>query len=242
MRSQAEIGKYAAQIVHNLRTPLHALSGALDLVELMSQCDKTIDANELDDIIQLARRSLLDLRQIVAGILDHARVEGAFLLEKVDLNAIIEQELIFFDLDPVFRKSIKRQIELTENLPAFLGNATHLKQVLDNLIRNAMDAMADSPNKHIRIATKNDDSSVYFEVGDTGKGIAADDLPHIFSGEFTTKANGNGIGLSSVKRIVSAYGGSVEVKSQAGSGSVFTVRLPIQKKTHLEHSLVQISI
>ncbi len=244
MRSQAEIGKYAAQIVHNLRSPLHALGGVLDLVHLIVHESMEGKIAELENVLKIGRKSLTDLRDIVSGILDHARAEGKFFLEKIDVNNVIRQELDFFNLDPLFKRNIKKQIQLGEKVPTISGSAIQIKQVLDNLIRNAIDAMASSEARRLTITTQCDEKAVYIEVGDTGEGISEENLPHIFSGEFTTKSreNGTGIGLSSVKRIVAAYGGDIQVRSQKGIGSTFRVALPIEPHTELVQSLSQVSI
>ncbi|MDA8138559.1 MAG: ATP-binding protein [Desulfobacteraceae bacterium] len=228
-RSQAEIGRYAAQIVHNLKNPLHAMGGALDLVEMMLK-DETHDGNELLEVISLGRRSLNDLNKIVSVILDHARAHGEAHQERIDLNAVIRQEVIYFELDPLFHRKIKKEVNLAEGIPTILGSTTQIKQVLDNLIRNAIDAMAQSTEKKLKVKTESDGRWVFVEIGDTGEGISSEDLPRIFSGEFTTKSTGvgTGIGLSSVKRIVSSYGGQIAVDSIRGKGATFRISFPVK--------------
>lgn len=243
VRSQAEIGKYAAQIVHNLKNPLHALGASLELFGLMFN-EGQGDVNELRRVIGLAHKSLHDLKQIVSGILNHAREEGQYYLEKVDVNKVIRQELSFFDLDPFFRRKIKKQVQLDETIPAILGSSTQIKQIIDNLVRNAVDAMARSAVMQLNVKTESDESAVYIEVSDTGEGIKAENLSRIFSGEFTTKPMGvgTGIGLASAKRIVSTYGGDIKVDSVEGSGTTFRLSFPVRQDRHLADTLAGISI
>lgn len=243
VRSQAEIGKYAAQIVHNLRNPLHAAGAGVDLFELMLK-DGAADVEAMTKVIGLVRESLGDLKQIIGGILNHARDEGQYFLEKVDINAVIRQELTFFDLSPFFKRSVTKVVQLDEALPHILGSSTQFKQILDNLVSNAVDAMARSEVRQLTVRTQSDEHAVYIEVADTGEGIASGNLSRIFSGGFTTKPMGvgTGIGLSSVKRIVSTYGGEIKVDSEPGQGTAFHLSFPIKQEKHLADSLAGISI
>jgi signal transduction histidine kinase len=228
MSSQAEIGKHASQIVHNLNNPLHALGGALALADLMMTQDERCDLTKVAAKIALARNSAADLQRIISSILQHARDETRFQTATINLNAIIEQELTFFDLNPFFRKEIEKEIHLAENLPAVLGNAVQVKQIIDNLISNAVDAMEHSPIKRLTIRTIPGNGKVVIEVSDTGEGIAQQDLPYIFAPDFTTKppGKGTGLGLASVMAMVEAYSGKIQVHSQKDKGTDFIVRLP----------------
>jgi signal transduction histidine kinase len=104
-------------------------------------------------------------------------------------------------------------------------DAAQLRQVMDNLLRNAIEAS--SEGGHVTVAAKSGSRGHSIEVRDTGAGIAADDLPRIFDLYFTTKPQGTGVGLAVSQQIVSAHGGTIEVDSKPGEGTAMTIRLPL---------------
>ena len=99
-----------------------------------------------------------------------------------------------------------------------------LKRVLSNLILNAIQAMPDGGS--LTVAVSSTDEHVIITVKDTGVGIPKESIPKIFEAFFTTKAQGQGLGLSICKKFVEANGGSIEVESEEGKGTIFTVKLP----------------
>jgi signal transduction histidine kinase len=103
-------------------------------------------------------------------------------------------------------------------------DAAQLRQALDNLVRNAVEATPTGGRVNIVARTGAKGHSI--EIRDTGAGIADEDLPRIFDLYFTTKADGTGVGLAVTQQIVSAHGGTVEVASKPGAGTRMTVRLP----------------
>ncbi|MEJ2038210.1 MAG: hybrid sensor histidine kinase/response regulator [Desulfosarcinaceae bacterium] len=229
LSKQAEIGKYASQIVHNLNNPLHAIAGALDLAGLIVKQDGAGIPQGLHKALDLARRGTGDLQKIVSGILQHARDEHFFHMEKVDVNQVVRQELDYFNIDPIFRKMVKKEVELDPNLPAILGNGLQIKQIVNNLVANAVDAMENNPQRILKVRTAVDGNFILLEIQDSGEGIAQEDLPRLFSPDFSTKppGKGTGLGLASVKAMVDAYAGTTLVTSEKGKGACFSVRLPI---------------
>lgn len=224
----AELGKYASQIVHNLKAPIQAIGSAVFLANLLVDREDAKGQRlqtYLDHIADGAR----DLQRIVAGILMHTVDDGFFREESVNLNDIVEREMDFFEIDRSFKYRVERELCLDPDLPSIRGNAVQLKQVVDNLIKNAIDAMSDTDHAVLTVTTGTEGSSVVLTVADTGIGISEDNRDEIFSPFYTTKelGQGTGIGLASVRQLVEAYGGSIEVETVLGEGSCFIVRLPV---------------
>jgi two-component system, NtrC family, sensor histidine kinase HydH len=126
------------------------------------------------------------------------------------------------------------EVQLAEQLPAIDADDEQLKQVLINLVQNAIQAMGDRPGR-IRVRTSGPEryqdlrggpEFVEVEVVDEGPGIPSDQQPHIFVPFYTTKQTGTGLGLAICQRIVKSHGGSISVQSRAAEGSAFLVRLP----------------
>lgn len=229
----AIIGKYTAQIVHNLNNALNGLSGIFFMMtEELSDPDP--DSNELKGLCRDGNLCTEQMHGIISDILDKARNKNQLKTEGIDINTLIREEDRFFNFDQTYRYSIRRKLELQEDLPALTGNPSQIKQILDNLIKNAIDAMENSLTKELTIETGSKDGQIILSVKDTGEGIDTDILHRIFDSEFTTKpiGKGTGLGLASVKSMVEAYGGTIHVTSEKGSGSTFTLNIPVTDNAH----------
>jgi len=228
---QADIGRHAAQIVHNLNSPLQALTGAIDLLTLYHQ-NGSSQPKDTHRGITLARKSAADLKSIIAGVLAYARRESHTPYRSVDLNLLAEERLKFFEMLPTFKRGVDISVRLDPKLPAVSGNAIDIKQVLDNLIKNALDAMAHAPRKQLVIETRRQAEYCVISVTDSGEGIRPDHYHRIFDPDFTTKpvGKGSGLGLASVKTMVDAYDGRIEFESLEGQGTTFRVYWPACQK------------
>ncbi len=230
IEKQAEIGKHASHIVHNLNNPLHAIRGGLDLAHLVLSHENP-DLKKVVNYLDTIESGTSDLEKIIAGILTHLRDKTLFKTEQIDINEIIKGEFEFFELNPIYKSQIEKKVELSDSLPHIPGNPIHIKQIVDNLLKNAIDAMEHSQEKRLAVETCLDGKAVLIRISDTGEGIAEEDLPKIYSPDFTTKpiGKGTGLGLASVKTMVDAYSGDMQVESRKGKGTTFIVRIPVQQ-------------
>ena len=235
---QADIGRYASQIVHNLSNPLHALSAALELLAVYVAGDRPVK-EKMEKGLRIARSAADDLREIIGSILSHAREKAQFTLAPMDVNAVIEKEIAFFEMRPDFKYKIEKELLLDTTIPRIRGNPIQIKQILDNLIKNALDAMEGTTVRKLTVRTAVEGDQVLLRVSDTGQGIPPEHLDRIFSSDFTTKpmGKGTGLGLASVKTMVEAYSGTIRVASTVGRGTTVDLRLPAikadSKKRHL---------
>jgi signal transduction histidine kinase len=230
MQRPAELGRYAAQIVHNLKGPLQAIVGYAALAKMsLPHGDQRFEAVavHLDHVESAAD----NLTRIISGILQHAKNSNRFDNQWIHLNKVIEDELQFFNADNVFKYEVDKRIRLDAELPLIWANPLHVQQIIDNLVHNALDAMADSPTKQLTISTHSEENYVCMSVADTGTGIDPQILPLIFQPDFTTKPldKGTGLGLASAKTMAESYGGGIEVRSNEPQGSVFVVCLPLTR-------------
>jgi len=226
--SQAEIGKHVSQIVHNLNNPLQIIFGNVDLAGLVLSSDVP-DIEKITLLLGRVNKGAIDLEKIVQSILLHVRSDATYEARDVDINSIVLSELEFFKINPVFKQEIEKRVDLVEPAPIMSGNPVQIKQIVNNLITNAIDAMAACSPKLLSVATRVQGGYVELSITDTGEGIDAGDINKIFSPDFTTKplGKGTGLGLASVKTMVDAYSGSISVESQKGQGATFSVRLPV---------------
>jgi two-component system NtrC family sensor kinase len=220
-RSQrlALAGQMAAQVAHQVGTPLNVISGYVQM--LRAKLDPgSPDAQRLRTIQeQIARvtaivQSLLDRTRRPA--LARAEVAPADLVE--GLAELVRPSLV--------GRGIQLAVEVGPDLPPVAVDRPQLEQALLNLVTNAVDAMPDGGC--LRLAARPDGNGVCLEVADSGVGIAPEDLERVFEPLFTTKppGRGTGLGLPILREIVEAHGGTVRLESRPHAGTTAVVRLP----------------
>lgn len=226
-QNAAEIGKHTSQIVHNLNNPLNAISGSVQMICLLLDQDPP-DLEGIRKFVEYAVSGSEEMAQIIASILFHVRDYKDQNAEILDLNDLIKSVLKLYEIDEFYRHQVRKITDLDPSLPGIRGSRIQLKQVVDNLVKNAIQAMEETREKTLTVTTGVKGETIVLEIGDTGCGIPEDQLDRIFLPDFTTKpiGKGTGLGLASVKAMVQGYYGTIRVSSQLGRGTVFTVELP----------------
>ena len=215
----ASIGRLAAGVAHEINNPL---TGVLTFAHLLRQKENMTgqDKQDLDLIVHETSRAA----EIVRGLLDFAR-ERPVVKELLDLNEVTRQTLrLIRSQKPVKQVAIVE--DLAADLPRVDADKNQLQQVLVNLSLNACEAMPNGGT--LSISTLAQDGKVLVKLTDTGCGIKKEHLGRIFDPFFSTKpvGKGTGLGLSVSYGIIQQHGGSIEVESEEGKGSTFTVVLP----------------
>lgn len=225
---QAKIGKLTSQIVRKLDDPLNNLSANIELIGLLS-AEKKFNLEQFKKEIFSAQAEICQLKKIVGDLLSHAEFRKNTHVSLININEIIKEEMEYFDLDPSFRYEIQKELRLAANLPMIMGNTIQIKEIIDNLIKNAIDAMATTTKKLLSIETFLQENSIEIRVSDTGTGIPLENQDFVFLDNFTTKpmGEGTGLGLFTVKSTVTAYSGSIDFVSSPQNGTTFKVNLPI---------------
>jgi signal transduction histidine kinase len=221
----AAVGEMAAGVAHELNNPLTTVVGFSELV-LSSLPPGSPQRADLELVLKEARRA----RDVVRRLLDFSR-QSETIRVKADLNEIVLDVLSLMQhLIQINGISIRTEFEV--NLPWVMIDRNQMKQVFLNLLHNALNAMPDGGNLEINTSRKIRYGTQYIAVGikDSGVGIPPENLPRIFEPFFTTRAGqgGTGLGLSVTYGIVSEHGGTIEAESTPGSGSIFTVFIPIE--------------
>ncbi len=166
------------------------------------------------------------IKGIVEGLRNFVRKDEGLLVDKVDINTLIEASTRLVHNQVHKRADI--ELDLAGNVPVFTGNSQKIEQVLINLIVNAGDAMPEDKKGLIKVRTRMEKGFVVVEVEDNGKGMNQSVLRQIFDPFFTTKRaqGGTGLGLAIAYKIVGEHGGNISVKSKPGVGTTFTIRIP----------------
>jgi nitrogen-specific signal transduction histidine kinase len=222
----AATGRLAASIAHEINNPLEAIKNALYLLSHKLAPD---DPNA--KFLQIATRETDRVSRILRQMLGFYRAPK---MEQTDINRLIEESESLIEKH-LRQNRIKLEKDLDPTLPPVIASADQIKQVLLNLMLNAQQAMPEGGTLFVstRVSHGADpeflmSDSVHIQVRDTGHGIAAEHLPHIFEPFFSTKdEKGTGLGLWVSQGIVQAHGGSIKLRSRQGRGSTFSVALPI---------------
>ncbi|NOZ63986.1 MAG: PAS domain-containing protein [Caldiserica bacterium] len=212
----------AAGVAHELGNPLNALKIHADLMERMMNKGEEEKAREH---LRVIKEEILRLESIVQDFLDVLRPIHLSLSE-MRVEEVIKSTLELF-LPAMQEKGVICEIKLSESTPPLLLDRERLKQALINILNNALHATG--RNGKIVVSTGEQKGFVHIVITDDGEGIPASALAHIFEPFFTTREKGMGLGLTITQRIVKAHGGSIEVKSKPGKGTITTISLPIKR-------------
>ncbi|MCJ7703898.1 MAG: ATP-binding protein [Desulfobacterales bacterium] len=226
----AALGQVTAMMAHQIGTPLNSISGYIQLMIQEGNLSPT-DYHRLKII-----ESQLDrLADSVRNLLSFSK-QAKPPLKPLDVNQVLE-ELIHLSKPWFHTRNVKLLSSLSPNLPPILGDSTYLQTLFLNLITNALDAMPHGGSLTIQTrgisppASSDDGTWLEISIADTGTGIPEESRKKIFGPFFTTKRmeEGTGLGLSICEKIVKDLSGRLEVKSELGKGSTFSVLIPALK-------------
>ncbi|MGD6808507.1 MAG: two-component system sensor histidine kinase NtrB [Candidatus Bathyarchaeia archaeon] len=219
----AAIGETAGMVGHDIRNPLQAITGDIYLLKnfLTSMPEEIPLKKEVTESLEEIEKNITYINKIVADLQDYSRKLKPETVEVEDICGIINGFLNNIDIPNNIDLShscsvgeLKIKIELT-----------FLNRILTNLTTNAIQAMPNGGKLTIATFTKEDNLTITVE--DTGVGIPEEIKSKLFTPMMTTKAKGQGLGLSVVKRLVEIQGGSIDFESQINKGTKFTVKIPL---------------
>ncbi|MCS6914355.1 MAG: ATP-binding protein [Myxococcales bacterium] len=217
----AVLGRMAATVAHEIRNPLAAICGS---IELLAQMMPQQVSPEARDLMQIIVREGDRLDGLITELLSYASPRP-LQLSRVDLVAVVEQMLQVFEND---RRLGGTRVRLLQADPANAEvDVPRLRQVLWNALRNAAEA---DPGGliEVRIVAERELGQVHIVVRDHGPGVPEQSLPHVFEPFFTTKESGSGLGLATVHRIIEEHGGTVTLRNVPdGPGAQLHITLPL---------------
>ena len=219
----AALGTLSAGIAHEINNPVGIISSRVEVMMLEAEEDglPAEMRKDLEVILRHARR----VATITQGLLSFAR-QSSGARGPVNLSQVVEEivQLVHKDMG---RARVRVTTKLDETLPTFLADANAIGQVLLNLLTNARSAMPEGGEITIETSHLAAGRSVRLAVRDTGAGIPPEILTKIFDPFFTTKSEGTGLGLSISHGIVHEHHGTLDVRSEVGKGSTFTLIFPL---------------
>ncbi len=227
----ASLTTAAATVAHEIKNPLAAISIHMQLLrKKITDCPLSNDA-QTKKHFSVVSEEIERLNKIVVDFLFAVRpLKCTF--ERVDINALILDVYNTFEVE-LEKVHIQPTLTLEADLPSIQGDPRFLRQSLINIIKNAAAAMPSGGE--LSIKTKSKDGVVLILVSDTGCGIPYEHVQKIFEPYFTTKADGTGLGLPMVYKVLKEHGGDIFVRSEVNNGTEFTIILPI---TYISNKLL----
>jgi two-component system NtrC family sensor kinase len=218
----ASLGKLAAGIAHEINNPL---GGILIYSNLLLE-DTEKDSPHYENLKKIVKETSR-CKDIVKGLLEFARPKEPET-SLIGVNEILEGSLAIMEKQALFQNiSIKKSYE--SDLPKIIADSAQLQQVFMNIILNAAEATAGNGTLTLSTSLNPDSKCIEVKFSDTGQGIKEEDKKRLFEPFFSTKevGKGTGLGLAISYSIIQKHQGTIEVKSQIGKGSTFTVKLPV---------------
>lgn len=216
----ASLGQMSAAIVHEIRNPLGAIRGAAEALESIVPRE-----HERAEFLTIIKHEVERLNGLVADFLNFARPRSSELLPTPP-GEIVEAVAKLVNKQAE-QASVKIILDVADPLPLVLLDAEQMKQVLLNLILNAIEAMPDGGQ--LTISARQDSQEFLLAVRDTGKGIDPTVREKLFSPFVTTKTRGTGLGLAIAHRLVTQHGGRIEAVNGENGGALVQVRLPLNR-------------
>ncbi|WP_410983486.1 HAMP domain-containing histidine kinase [Bacillus cereus] len=223
--------KMLSNISHDLKTPLTVILGYTEMLNV----DKTMNKEEQQILLEKVHLKTLEVMELIHKFFDLAKLESgdkAIEMTKVNMNEVCRERILsFYDL--LTTKGFEVHIDIPEKNVYALGNAEVLGRVLNNLISNAI-AYGDD-GRTLGMTLRDDDSCVYVDVWDRGKGIDESHIDKVFERMYTLEDSrnrlyqGSGLGLTITKRLVEALGGEIHLSSKPYEKTVFTIVLKKMK-------------
>jgi PAS domain S-box-containing protein len=226
--------EFLANMSHELRTPLNSILGLSE--SMLEQYQETLNENQQKSlqIIEASGKHLLDL---INDILDLSKIEAGkfdYYPQLIHADDLCKSSIIFVK-NQATKKNIALAYEIEEGISSFSADPRRLKQVLVNLLTNAVKFTQNDGHVTLKVNADEEKEVIQFSVIDSGIGIAPEDLRRLFTPFVQVESSlnrhfeGTGLGLALVQKLTDLHGGSVEVESEVGKGSRFTIKLPYQQ-------------
>jgi signal transduction histidine kinase len=216
----AAVGEAAAYVSHEIKNPLMVIGGFARQLERNPEVPQTAGTK-----LRIISDEVKRLENFLGELRDFTR-PAAPAKQEGDLNALVE-EVVAMMQETAEEMNIQLVAKPAADLPLIFFDPNQMKQVLINLIKNALEAM-DTSGGVITLSTMFKGGQVHLSVEDTGKGIEPEIIQDIFNPFFTTKKTGTGLGLAVINKIIEDHHGTISVTSSKGQGTTFTIHLPCQ--------------
>jgi PAS domain S-box-containing protein len=218
----AALGTLSAGIAHEMNNPLGIMTTRIEVMLLEAE-EQQLPPQVLEDL-QVLHRAGQRVARIAASLRSFAR-HSAGERQPVELGTIVDEALLLM-AKPLAADNVRVRTSLDRSLPPIVADVTAMHQVLMNLLTNAREAMPDGGTIDVETSPAERPGWVRLRVVDTGTGIPTEAISKVFDPFYTTKRTGTGLGLSVTYGIIEEHGGTIDVRSQPGLGTTFTLEFP----------------
>jgi PAS domain S-box-containing protein len=218
----AALGTLSAGIAHEMNNPLGIMTTRIEVMLLEAE-EQQLPPQVLEDL-QVLHRAGQRVARIAASLRSFAR-QSAGERQPVELGTIVDEALLLM-AKPLAADNVRVRTSLDRSLPPIVADVTAMHQVLMNLLTNAREAMPDGGTIDVETSPAERPGWVRLRVADTGTGIPTEAISKVFDPFYTTKRTGTGLGLSVTYGIIEEHGGTIDVRSQPGLGTTFTLEFP----------------
>jgi signal transduction histidine kinase len=227
----AVVGRLAAAIAHEIRNPLNYINLTLDHLRTTFAPQ---DPQKAETFARLTDELKTEVKRINRHITDFLKYSrpSTIELQRIDLKSEAEDALRVIQAQ-ADECGIGMHLEVEKNMPLAMADRESLRSVLTNLLVNGLQAI-DGGGGNVRVAIRQDQDGdrAVIEISDTGRGIAPEDIAKVFEPYYSTKETGTGLGLAIVRKAIDDHGGTISVSSKQGSGTTFTITLPLKGRTN----------
>ncbi len=229
-------GEVARRLAHEIKNPLTPIQLSAERLQLkLAGRLANGDGEVLNRSTQTIINQVQAMKRMVNEFSDYARLPLPVLAE-LNLNALIGEVL------GLYETSLARiSIELDPELPPILGDASQLRQIIHNLLRNAEDAQEGRDNPHISLFTRRTEDMAEFAVIDDGPGFPPEMMGRVFEPYVTTKVGGTGLGLAIVKKIVDEHHGQIRINNRPPRGAEVSILLPLAPEPAMQENIAETS-
>ena len=222
------LGTLTAGVAHELNNPM------MGIINFIQYCIKHTDEDDKRyEPLKDAEREVKRCVEIVRNLLtfSHQENEGTEQFKDLSINTVVERVIKILSYR-LRAEKIEVTQELSDDLPIIMGQENRLQQIVLNIVGNAIDAMKDKETRQLTISTEATENAVLIKIKDSGGGMDEETIEQIFEPFFTTKptGSGTGLGLSVCESIIKEHNGQLHCDSQLGSGTTFTISLPLQQE------------
>jgi len=207
----------ARVMAHEIKNPLTPIRLALERLERKRKSGESEFQNIFQSATSVIHEEIDNLQSLASEFSEFARLPEA----RISPHNLSEQ---LNEVIVPYRNQADFQMDLSDDLPPFYADRVQMKQVFVNLIQNAIQSSVN--DCAISISTSIDDSKIKISISDNGSGISSEDMKRIFEPYFSKREKGTGLGLAIVKRIVEQHDGTIDLESQVGIGTTFTLTFP----------------
>jgi signal transduction histidine kinase len=225
--AHSSLEKFFPFLAHEIRNPLHAIAGALAIIQRRSDLKDEL----LHQSIKIIEEEIRHLNEFVGECLNFVRPPTKSYFNEVEINKVISVVMnIVSHMFQELSQKTKIITDMDPNLPKIHANYEAIKQAFLNIVRNGFEAMEEGGEFIIRTCFKSNPAPGYVEISftDHGSGVKNENIKHLFRPFYTTKVRGTGLGLAICRRLIEErHQGKIDILSEEGKGTTVTVKLPV---------------